>query len=484
MVQAVCTNVLVKNSKQIIGNKLLQFVLCMGVMLFIWFRPVPAGLDPKAWKLFAVFVFNVMGLILKPIPIGSISLISLLILITSNVMTFKMAFSGFSNETVWLIVCAFFIARGFIKTGLGVRIAYSLLMRCGKSTLGLGYGLVATDLILSASIPSLAARGGGVVYPIVLSLTKAFGSDSKTNPRKIGAYLIQVVFQCGSITSAMFLTAMAGNPMIQSFAMNVGVAITWSMWAKAAFLPGVFSLIIIPYILFKIYPPELRDTKEVATFAKEELKKLGKFGLQEMMMIGTFIFLITFWMFSSSLHISPTVTAFIGLMILVLAQVLSWDDILKEKKAWDTLIWFAAIVAMATALNHLGFTTWFSSRIEGYVSGLQWQYGFILLSIVYFYSHYFFASNVAHITSMYAPFLLLALSIGTPPVFAALVLGFFSSIFGSLTTYGSGPAPAYYGAGFVTTKDWWKLGLIFSIVNMFIWIVLGGLWWNYLGLLK
>ena len=85
---------------------------------------------------------------------------------------------------------------------------------------------------------------------------------------------------------------------------------------------------------------------------------------------------------------------------------------------------------------------------------------------------------------MYAPFLLLALSIGTPPVFAALVLGFFSSIFGSLTTYGSGPAPAYYGAGFVTTKDWWKLGLIFSIVNMFIWIVLGGLWWNYLGLLK
>ena len=61
---------------------------------------------------------------------------------------------------------------------------------------------------------------------------------------------------------------------------------------------------------------------------------------------------------------------------------------------------------------------------------------------------------------MYAPFLIVAIALGTPPELAALVLGFFSSLFGGLTHYGSGPAPILFGTGFVPIGQWWKVGAV------------------------
>jgi DASS family divalent anion:Na+ symporter len=83
---------------------------------------------------------------------------------------------------------------------------------------------------------------------------------------------------------------------------------------------------------------------------------------------------------------------------------------------------------------------------------------------------------------MYAAFLSVAVAIGTPPLLAALVLGFASNLFSSLTHYGSGPAPVLFGSGHVDLGVWWKLGALASVINILIWLVAGGLWWKLLGL--
>ena len=205
--------------------------------------------------------------------------------------------------------------------------------------------------------------------------------------------------------------------------------------------------------------------------------------VEEWMMLGVFVLLLVLWIFAPQLgNLDATVAALTGLGVLLLMGVLTWDDIRKEEGAWDTLVWFSALVMMATMLNTLGFIPWFSKSVGGMVTGVNWVWAFLALSLVYFYSHYLFASNTAHVSSMYAAFLAVAVAVGTPPLLAALVLAFFSNLFSSMTHYGTGPAPVLFGSGYVPLGTWWKLGFVVSLVNIVIWLGVGGLWWKVLGL--
>ncbi len=477
------TTTVEKPATAVQNNKLFQFAIPLIVGLIIWFSPAPAGVEIAAWHLLAIFVATIVGIIVKPLPMGAVAMIGIAVTALTGTLSIGDSLSGFGNSTIWLIVVAFFISRGFIKTGLGARIAYLFMQALGKKSLGVAYGLIGADLVLSPAIPSNTARGGGVIYPVLASIAKAYGSEpDETTARRIGAFLTKASFQGLVITSAMFLTAMAANPLAAKLAGEQGVEITWGSWAVAAIVPGLLSLLVIPYLIYKIYPPEIKETPEAVELAREKLNAMGRVKTSEWIMLGTFILLLVLWIFGSTLKVSATVTALTGLGVLLVSSVLSWKDILEEKGAWDTLVWFAALVMMASFLNSLGLIPWFSEWMGGLVGGNGWGTAFIVLSLVYFYSHYFFASNTAHVSSMYAAFLAVAIAVGAPPVLAALVLAFFSNLFSSMTHYGTGPAPVYFGYGYVSMNDWWRIGFIVSLVNIVIWVGVGGLWWKILGL--
>lgn len=463
---------------------LLRWLIPLVIGAIIWFLPAPAGVEQAAWHLLAIFVATIVGIIAKPLPMGAVAMIGIVMTAATKTLSPGDALSGFANTTIWLIVIAFFISRGFIKTGLGARIAYLFMAVLGKKTLGLSYGLVASDLVLAPAIPSNTARAGGVVFPILVSIAKAYGSnpDDGTS-RKLGAFLTKAAFQGTIITSAMFLTAMAANPLAQQLAGDQGIEITWGGWAIAALVPGIISLILIPLLIYKIYPPEIKETPAAAQIAKDKLAEMGKMKTSEWVMLGTFFLLLGLWIFGpNQLTMDATTAALIGLAVLLLTTVLTWSDVLNERGAWDTLVWFAALVMMATQLNKLGLIPWFSDTMGGVVAGYNWVPAFLLLSLVYFYSHYFFASNTAHVSAMYAAFLAVAVVVGTPPLLAALVLAFFSNLFSSMTHYGTGPAPVLFGSGYVPMSDWWRIGALISVVNIVIWLGIGGLWWKVLGL--
>lgn len=88
------------------------------------------------------------------------------------------ALGGYAEANVWLIVAAVFFSRGIINSGLGKRIAYTLIRAFGTSSLKLAYALACTDLIISPATPSNTARGGGIIFqsskifplPLTLSL--------------------------------------------------------------------------------------------------------------------------------------------------------------------------------------------------------------------------------------------------------------------------------------------------------------------------
>lgn len=448
--------------------------------LIIWFCPKPQDLAPEGWKIFAIFTATVVAIILRPLPMGAVSVLALTFAIVVKGVTLSTACSGFGNEVVWLVVFAFFIAKGFISTGLGNRLAFFVMKNVGKNSLGLGYGLVATDLILSPCIPSVTARAGGVVYPILRSLADLFTGAS--HDPKMATFLSLCAYQGTAVSSALFLTAMAGNPLVASIAQAHGVTIGWMDWALAAIVPGIVSLALMPYLIYRLNPPFIRTTPHAKEMAEKKLLDMGPMSFQEKIMGGTFCLLILLWVSGHLIGIGATSAAMIGVSILLLTGILKWKDILQEYNAWDTLIWFATLVTLACQLNQSGFSTWFGETVGSNVEGMHWGWGFLLLALIYYYSHYFFASAVAHIGSMFAPLLLVAFAIGTPPKLAVYLLAFFSSLFTGLTHYGSGAAPILFGTGYTTVSQWWKTGALCSFLYIFIWMLLGGIWWKILGI--
>jgi DASS family divalent anion:Na+ symporter len=463
---------------------LLRLAIPLVVGLAIWFLPAPEGVAADAWHLFAIFVATIVGVIAKPLPMGAVTIIGVVATIVTGVLEPADALSGFSNTTIWLIVMAFFISRGVIKTGLGARIALFFVSRIGSRVLGVSYAMAVTDLILAPATPSNTARAGGIIMPILRSISGTYGSEpNDPSSRKVGSFLLLTAFQVNAITSAMFLTAMAANPLAAQLAGDLGVEVTWGKWALAAIVPGLVALVLIPMLVYMVHPPEVKKTPEAAEMARARLAELGPLSPSEKIMSGTIVLLLALWTLGDAfLGLSATTTAILGLVVLLVAGVLTWEDVKSEKQAWDTLVWFAALVMMATFLNELGLIPWLSEQMSGAVSGMGWITAFILLTLVYFYSHYLFASNTAHVSAMYAAFLATAIAVGAPPLFAALVLGFISSLFATLTHYSSGPAPVLFGAGYVELGSWWRVGLLVSLGNIAIWMGVGGLWMKVLGM--
>jgi len=460
-----------------------SFLTVTIIGLILWFIPVPTGLKPQAWHLLAIFVATIIGIILQPLPMGAMALIGITVCALTKTLTVPQALSAFSNATIWLIVCAFLFARSFIKTGLGSRIAYMLMRSIGDSTLKLGYVLSISDLILAPATPSNTARGGGVLYPVVRSLSSAFESEPGETSRRVGAYLMVTQFQGNCITSAMFMTAMAANPLAAVLAKQVlKIDISWGLWALAASVPGLVALIFMPYFLYKIYPPELKHTPEAKVLATKELEKRGPMSSAEKIVLAVFIGALLLWSTSSFTKMNATLVALMGVCVMLVTEVLTWKDILDDKGPWDTLMWMGGLVGMADFLNKLGFIPWFAKTVSASLGGIAWVPALTILLVVYMYAHYGFASLTAHVTAMYPAFIAVAVAAGAPPFLAALSLAYLSNLCGGLTHYSTGTAPIYFGSGYVDQGTWWKLGFAASVVNMVIWVGVGGLWWKVLGL--
>lgn len=470
-------------ASQLLSNTYVKFLITIGVGLIIWFIPPLTEISTTAWHMLAIFIATIAGCILKPFPIGSIALISLTLSVLTNTIELNTALSGFSESSIWLIVMAFFISRGFIKTGLGARIAYQFVKHFGKKTIGLCYSIIFCDLILAPATPSNTARAGGIITPIIESLSKTFNSSPKDGTeRKIGSFLIFSEFHGNIITSAMFMTAMAANPLAKSLAASFGINITWSSWFLAAIVPGIISLIFIPLAIYKLYPPEIKTTPDAPKIAKDALKNMGKMKKDEILMALIFIIVLVLWVLGSLINIDPTLTAFIGLSLLLIFKILNWDDVKSEKGAWDVLIWFSVLVMMADQLNKLGVISYLRDIVKANLTGFSWPVILLALLLVYFYSHYIFASATAHVSAMYSAFLGIAIAEGVPPMLAALILAFFGDLFASTTHYSNGPAPLLYSTGYVSQNKWWSLNFILGIIYFIIWLGIGSLWWKVIGL--
>ena len=453
--------------------------LAIGVAIAL--LPPPPGLSPRAWHYFALFAAVMAALALEPLPPAAVGLAGVATATALRLPfpaeqlaatgfdapseSVKWALAGFSNTTVWLIFAAFMFALGYERTGLGRRIALVLVKRLGRRTLGLGYAVALADLALAPFTPSNTARSAGTIFPVVRAIPPLYGSEPGPTARRIGSYLMWTAFATTCVTSSMFLTSLAPNPLAADIVRRtVGVEIGWTQWTLG-FLPvGLLLVAVLPLLVFVLHPPEVRASPEVADWAAGQLAALGRLKRQEIVMAALALTALAAWIFGRRV-VDATSVAVAVVSVMVACGVVTWDEVLAHKSAWNILVWFATLLTLAEGLNRVGFVAWLTRSASFLLAGLPAGLVMIALVALFFFVHYLFASLAAHTTAVLPMVLAAGAAVpGIPIAKFALLLCYSLGLMGVLTPYATGPAPVYFGSGYLSRRDFWTLGLVFGLI--------------------
>ncbi len=468
-------------------NLFARAAIPLGVGATIALLPGPAGLALQAWLYFAVFAAVIVALITEPLPAAGVGLLGVVFVAITGLAlapaqrtpaeAIKWALAGFSNSTVWLIFGAFVFVMGYEKTGLGRRIALVLVRRLGGSTLGLGYAIALAEVVLAPFTPSNTARSAGTIFPVIRNIPELYGSRPGESPRRIGAYLMWVAFAMTCVTSSMFVTALAPNLLaIEIAKKTAGIQITWMDWLLG-FLPvGAVLALAVPWLVYWIYPPEVRRSAEVPAWAARELATMGRVTRREWTMALLVTLALGLWIFGGRV-IDPTTVALAAIGLMLIGGVISWEDVLANKAAWNVLAWFATLMVLADGLNKVGFVGWFGARAASWMAGYPPTMVMVLLVALFFAIHYMFASLTAHTTAVLPVIVAAGVAVpGMPVKTFVLLLGFSLGLMGVLTPYATGPAPVYFACGFISRRDFWRLGLVFGAIFLATLLLVGVPW--------
>ena len=463
-------------------DKLWRVAVMAAIVAIAWFGGTPEGLKPQVWQLFGIYLATIVGLVLKPFPVPITVLLGVA---TSSILlsNTKDVLAGYSNTALWLIFAAFALSVAFGKTGLGHRIAYHLVRLFGSTTLRLGYVTAFLDLILSPATPSNTARAAGIVYPINLSIAEAVGSYPGETAKKAGAYLLQNGYFATKVTSFLFATAMAPNYLALDFITKLtGVSLNWAQWAAAMFVPGFIMLMLIPLIGYMYERPSVKDIDN-KKIAADGLAELGPMKASEKGLIVIALLAITGWILPTfDIKIDATAVAIVAMIATFVCGIISWDDLLKTKAAWNTLIWFGGILGLSSALTKGKFFEWLAKYLEAHMNfGLDPFMMLILISIISVVVRYFFASGTAYISAMLPVFLIVGINAGIDPTLLAFIMIGTNAYGGSVTHYGAAPGPIIFSAGYNNVKDWWTVGLTSAVVCLVLNYVIGIPWWKITG---
>ena len=454
------------------------------VAIAIALCPAPEGLAVHAWYFFALFVGTIVGLVVETFPFAAIGMMGATVVTVlapwvlfgpeqmsdpkfkAPAEAIKWLLSGWSSSTVWLVFAAFTFALGYEKTGLGRRIALVLVKHMGRKTLTLGYAIMLSDALIAPFTSSNTARSAGTIFPIIRNLPPLYESKPfDPSSRKIGAYVMWVAFLTQAVTSTMFLTAMAPNLLAIEIIKKVAhIEITWTQWFWAAAPFGFTMLLLLPLLVYWIYPPQQKEGDAVPAWAANELKNMGTLSRNEVM-LGIVVFgAILFWIFGATV-VNATTVALVAIVMMLVLQIVKWEDIAGNKTAWNTIVLLAFLVTMAEGLSSVGFIGWMDRTVAGHVQGFSPIVAMFVLVAVYFFSHYLFASTTPHATAMLPVMLGVGMSVpGMPVAQFALLLAMTHGLMGVITPYATGPGPVYYGAGYIPARDFWRLGFIFGVL--------------------
>jgi divalent anion:Na+ symporter, DASS family len=465
-----------------------KWLITLGFTLLIILGAVflqTPGLAPEGKAALFVFFWCIVLWIIRPIPEYLTSIVGAAILLLLKKSVPADILGGFADPTWWMIVFASFLGASILGTGLGRRLAYTILNKLGTSVLKVMYATTMTNNILAPFTPSNTARGA-IVYGVTEGINDALGFKKG---EKQGDHTISLANMYITATNSnMFLTALGGNAIFVSLIMKfTGHGVSWNQWFVAAFVPMLPAVLLLPYIIYKLFPPAINEVPMGKEFFAEKLASLGAMTRAEKSTLVIMLLTLLMWATEWLHHIPSTTTAFLMGIALLLPGIgaVNWKQIEKDIP-WPTLLWLGFAMSLAGVVNK---TKGFQWLVDQGLASAPWMKsigftGFMLvIIIVVIFAHILFSGMNAMGMIVIPVVMSLAKARGFDPYVAGLAAALAVGTGGFFLPFNSAPNLLFYSSGRYEISDHLKGALPLAIL-LVLCLMLGlFVWWPLIGLI-
>lgn len=436
-----------------------------------WFLiPASASLPERALHMIILFVISMAGIMLEIMRPIAFLLFTMLIATLTKTIEIKQCFTGFSNIVPWLLFLVLSLSRVITKTTLGIRLAYIFMRYFGTGIFGLSYSIILTEFFIAPVLPSNTSRGASVGLPLVTSISSYIANHKQgVSEQRVGSYFAMLYSYANAICSALFITAMISNALITETMQGIGMAMSWTFWFKFMILPCAVMLLILPFVIRLVINPKISDLGDIKSQAIKNYKELGPITEREKFILIIFGLMFVMWIFADVLNVPVIVTTLLGVCLFMFTGILDIKEMLSCYSTFNAVMLLGILISYVNCLTDLGAISWFTGIISGLTTGFSEITALLILSVIYFFTHYFFTGEGARITALYAPFLTIGLNLGIDKVLVAMTLAAFSALSDVIANYTCPVALTMFSSGYVSARKYFTSGLVAAVFIISIW---------------
>jgi solute carrier family 13 (sodium-dependent dicarboxylate transporter), member 2/3/5 len=451
--------------------------LCLSVPLIIWFAPLPV--DARIKHSLAIASFMILAWITEAIDYALAGLIGCYLFWALGVVPFAIAFRGFATDTPWFLFGAILFGAMAAKTGLGRRIAAAVMQRVGTTYSRILLGLIITDFLLTFVIPSGVARVV-VMGAVALGLAQALGIGPGSN---VGRAMFLIITYTASIFDKMIIAGAASITARGAIERFGGVEVLWSRWFLAYLPCDILTILAAWRLTLWLFPPEKGVFTRQTGNITNDMRNIGGWDAASTRAALLIAVAIGLWVTDFIHHISPSIIGLgVGLASVVPGVgVLSIEDM--KRMNYLPVFFVAAAVSMGEVLSEtkaLGLLTdvmlaWMEPMLLGSI--------FLSTMVLYwtaFVYHFFLASEISMLGTSIPVLMNFAKSHGLEPLLIGMIWTFGAS--GKLFAYQSGVLVVGLSYGFFGSRDLFRLGLLLTLVQCVVLLILVFLYWPLIGL--
>ena len=441
---------------------------------------LPESIDWSARSTISIMLYALILWAFAPIPIGLTSVFVLMLLLLLKPVGMETVFSGFASPAIFLIIGGMMMAIGVNHTLLIKRMTYSLLAVMGKSTKGIYIGFTILMQIQAFFIPATAVRAT-LMMPIVSNIIEETGVSKNSNFSKL--MYIGSAFG-GNISGVAVLTAAIGNILaVEILRLYAGVSISYLQWFIYTAPIWILLVIVVMYIVWKCYPPEVETFENLHKEMKNKNNELGKLTLDEKKCMAILGFTIILW-FTESLHgYHPTFAALLAVILMALPGTgfIEWRKLLDVN--FGMILLLGATLSLGYSLIESGAIDLLETLVspQGVIDVFSNPWLAIPIVIILSQVYHLGVTNVSTAVITMLPVLIsLSVQAGLDPVVMS-VTSAVSLLLGFLLVVETMPNVVAHSTGRVTQKDFLWPGILATLASIVIMVLVAYTYWRWIG---
>ena len=445
------------------------FVYSILVSIFLLNLSTPIGLSVPAYHSLIILVLVFMLVTFEPIPFPAIALLTLVLQVVLGVAPPDQVASSFMNGAVLFVMGSLMFAIAIVHQGLDIRLARFIVFIFGKSKRMFLAGLMSISAILSSFLGEHTVIA--IMLPIGLSVIKNIDTQQTDGKNAVLITLFSIAY--GTIIGSIGTPSGGARNVIminylQEFS---NVHIDYWKWMKHAYPILIIQLIVAYFVLQFAFPSSLKNIK-MRGYKKNIENRSIKKDINHLFSCLIIIAIIASWFTFNDIY-GLGIIALGGALTFMIFGMITWEEINKNTN-WGVILLFAATISLGFQINETGASSWLVIKFNELLNSLpsnSMNVSWSIMAILSGLTANFFTSSAT--VSLIGP---MAIELHPTDISFALSSAIASG-FSFLTVISSPTAMIIYSTGLVSTKVFFRVGILMFIISILILYLMSQFYW-------